>query len=54
MEGKIYLYDLRKVLRFRLTNLVIEAKQRTPRDEVALIDKYEALIYEEVKRFFKK
>ena len=45
------MYNLRKVLRFRLTNLVIEAKERTPRDEVALIDKYEALIYEEVKRF---
>ena len=45
------MYQLRQVLRYRLANLIIEAVKSDRKCEMEILDKYEAIIYEELKAY---
>jgi hypothetical protein len=47
------MYQLRKVLRYRLSRFIVEAIESGHKGEVKLLDKYEAIISEELKQYMK-
>ena len=45
------MYQLRQVLRYRLASLIIEAIESGQKCEIEILDKYEALIFRELKEY---
>ena len=45
------MYQLRQVLRYRLASLIIEAAKAGRKCEIEILDKYEAIIYAELKAY---
>jgi hypothetical protein len=45
------MYQLRQVIRYRLANLIIEATKFGKNCELDILDKYEAIIFRELKEY---
>ena len=47
----IQMYQLRQVIRYRLANLIIETAKSGRNCELEILDKYEAIIFRELKEY---
>lgn len=45
------MYQLRQVIRYRLANLIIETAKSGRNCELEILDKYEAIIFRELKEY---
>jgi hypothetical protein len=45
------MYQLRQTIRYRLANLIIEAAKSGRNCELEILDKYEAIIFRELKEY---